>query len=108
MAAFQDEEPDRVPAWCGSSIEFWKKAKRTTRPADEGLRRRFGDDFRRIIPLMPGPSSPCPLARLPEPLRHRARGPGLRPAHPAKVVDTTLPKCERLSVLLLQVVNGLH
>jgi len=37
MAAFQHEEPDRVPAWCGSSIEFWEKAKQATGLDDEGL-----------------------------------------------------------------------
>ena len=43
MAAFEHEEPGRVPAWCGSSIEFWEKAKRATGLDDEGIRRRFGD-----------------------------------------------------------------
>lgn len=55
MAAFEHEEPDRVPAWCGSSIEFWEKAKRATGLDGEGLRRRFGDDFRRVFPVYAGP-----------------------------------------------------
>ena len=27
LTAFAHEEPDRVPAWCGASAEFWTKAK---------------------------------------------------------------------------------
>ena len=46
LAAFDHVEPDRVPAWCGASAEFWTKAKRTLGLDDEGLRLRFGDDFR--------------------------------------------------------------
>ena len=45
LAAFRHEEPDRVPAWCGASAEFWAKAKRELALDDEGLRhavrRRF-------------------------------------------------------------------
>ena len=26
LTAFEHEEPDRVPAWCGASVEFWNKA----------------------------------------------------------------------------------
>jgi uroporphyrinogen decarboxylase len=47
LAAFDHEEPDRVPAWCGASVEFWNKAKRELQLDDEGLRVTFGDDFRR-------------------------------------------------------------
>ena len=65
MTAFEHCEPDRVPAWCGSSPEFWKKAKQTTGLQDEELRQRMGDDFRRVfatctepvIPLSPGSTS---------------------------------------------------
>ncbi|MBM4082031.1 MAG: uroporphyrinogen-III decarboxylase, partial [Planctomycetes bacterium] len=28
LAAFERQEPDRVPRWCGASPEFWQKAKR--------------------------------------------------------------------------------
>ena len=49
MAAFEHREPDRVPAWCGASDGFWAKAKRELRLDDEGLRVRFGDDFRRVF-----------------------------------------------------------
>ena len=48
LMAFAHEEPDRVPAWCGASVEFWTKAKRALNLDDEGLWRRFGDDFRRV------------------------------------------------------------
>jgi len=55
LAAFAHEEPDRVPAWCGASPEFWEKAKRTLNVDDEGLRVRFGDDFRRVFARYAGP-----------------------------------------------------
>jgi uroporphyrinogen-III decarboxylase len=55
MAAFEHEEPDRVPAWCGASVEFWEKAKRQLELDDEGLRIRFGDDFRRVFARYTGP-----------------------------------------------------
>lgn len=65
LTAFAHEEPDRVPIWCGSSPEFWEKAKRELGLDDEPLRQRFGDDFRRVhakyvgpdFPLSPGASS---------------------------------------------------
>jgi uroporphyrinogen-III decarboxylase len=49
MAAFEHCAPDRVPAWCGSSPEFWEKAKQSTGLQDEELRVRMGDDFRRVF-----------------------------------------------------------
>jgi uroporphyrinogen decarboxylase len=48
LTAFAHEEPASVPAWCGSSPEFWAKAKATLSLDDEGLRLRLGDDFRRL------------------------------------------------------------
>ena len=56
LAAFAHEEPDRVPAWCGASVEFWIKAKRTLGLDEEGLRVRFGDDFRRVFARYVGPT----------------------------------------------------
>ena len=61
-AVFAGELPDRVPRWCGASIEFWDKAKRELDMEDEQLRRRMGDDFRRLaapysmpgVELLPG------------------------------------------------------
>jgi uroporphyrinogen decarboxylase len=55
LAAFAHEEPDRVPAWCGASPEFWAKAKRGLGLDDEGLRVRLGDDFRRVFARDAGP-----------------------------------------------------
>jgi len=49
LVAFAHEEPDRVPAWCGASPEFWEKAKGALGLDDEGLRVRLGDDFRRVF-----------------------------------------------------------
>ena len=53
LAAFALEEPDRVPRWCGASPEFWAGAKAALGLDDEGLRERFGDDFRRVWPRAP-------------------------------------------------------
>jgi len=55
MVAFEHRPPDRVPAWCGSSPEFWEKAKQATGLDDEGLRVRLGDDFRRVFAVYAGP-----------------------------------------------------
>jgi len=55
LAAFEHAEPDRVPCWCGASVEFWEKAKRELKLDDEGLRVRFGDDFRRVLAEYVGP-----------------------------------------------------
>ncbi len=49
ITAFRHDESDRVPLWCGASTEFWVKAKRELDLDDEGLRVRFGDDFRRVF-----------------------------------------------------------
>ena len=56
MSAFAHREPDRVPAWCGSSAEFWQKARQALGKDDEGLRVLFGDDFRRVFARYTGPS----------------------------------------------------
>ena len=55
MTAFEHREPDRVPCWCGSSPEFWANAKAALGLDDEGLRRRLGDDFRRVTAAYAGP-----------------------------------------------------
>ena len=55
LAAFAHRQPDRVPAWCGASEEFWAKAKGELGLDDEGLRLRFGDDFRRVFARYTGP-----------------------------------------------------
>lgn len=51
-------EGDRVPAWCGSSDEFWEKARRELALDDEGLRVWLGDDFRRVYAAYTGPTVP--------------------------------------------------
>jgi len=69
LAAFAQQEPDRVPVWCGASDEFWAKAKRQLGLTDEGLRQRMGDDFRRVfsrptapkMKLAPGATSCTPF-----------------------------------------------
>jgi uroporphyrinogen-III decarboxylase len=60
LAAFAHDEPDRVPAWCGASTDFWENAKRELDLDDEGLRRRFGDDFRRVFSRYAGPEIVLP------------------------------------------------
>lgn len=55
MAAFDHEQPDRVPCWCGASDEFWAKAKSELGLDDEALRVRFADDFRRVYTVYNGP-----------------------------------------------------
>ncbi|MFH1744265.1 MAG: uroporphyrinogen decarboxylase family protein [bacterium] len=58
MTAFEHQAPDRVPAWCGASVEFWARAKRELQLDDERLRIRFGDDFRRVFAAYAGPEFP--------------------------------------------------
>ncbi len=58
LAAFEHREPDCVPKWCGASMEFWENAKRQLGLDDEGLRVRFGDDFRRVFATYAGPKFP--------------------------------------------------
>ena len=53
--AVQLKEPDRVPCWCGSSPEFWDKAKGALGLDDEELRLRFRDDFRRVYSVFVDP-----------------------------------------------------
>jgi len=58
LTAFAHEPPDRVPRWCGASVEFWHKAKRELHLDDEALRVRLGDDFRRVLAEYAGPTFP--------------------------------------------------
>ena len=55
LAAFDHRGPDRVPAWFGASEEFLAKATRELNLDEEGLRLRFGDDFRRVYAKYVGP-----------------------------------------------------
>jgi uroporphyrinogen decarboxylase len=58
IAVFEHELPDRVPCWCGASVEFWAKAKKELGLDDEGLCLRFRDDFRRVFAEYAGPEFP--------------------------------------------------
>ena len=85
LAAFEHREPDRVPAWCGSSPEFWEKAKRATRLDDEGLCVRLGDDFRRVFAVNVGPTpplSPGATSRTPFGIERQGLGYGQPIGHP--------------------------
>jgi len=55
LTTFEHEEPDRTPCWCGTSVEFWEKAKKELNLDNERLYQRFGDDFRRIYAPYSGP-----------------------------------------------------
>ena len=58
LAVFEHQLPDRVPCWCGASVEFWEKAKKELNLDDEGLSLRFKDDFRRVFAEYSGPDFP--------------------------------------------------
>jgi uroporphyrinogen-III decarboxylase len=60
LTAFEHQEPDRVPAWCGASAEFWGKARQALGLDDEGLRVRFRDDFRRVAARWTAPAADLP------------------------------------------------
>jgi len=85
LTAFSHVEPDRVPAWCGASDEFWAKAKRALAVDDEGLRIRFGDDFRRVFARYVGPefrASPAATSRTPFGVERQGLGYGQATSHP--------------------------
>ena len=58
LATFAGDLPDRVPRWCGASVEFQAKAKGELALDDEALRVRFGDDFRRVFAVDRGNDAP--------------------------------------------------
>lgn len=85
LAAFAHEQGDRVPAWCGSSDEFWDKAKRALSLDDEALRVRFGDDFRRVWGRYSGPEivlSCDATCRTPFGIERHGIGYGMPLSHP--------------------------
>lgn len=85
LTSFEHDEPDRVPAWCGASAEFWQKAKRELHLDDEGLRMRFGDDFRRVFAKYAGPEfslSEGATCRTPFGVERRGMGYGQPLSHP--------------------------
>ncbi len=85
MSAFDHVEPDRVPAWCGASEEFWAKAKAELGLDDEALRERFHDDFRRVHAQYIGPEfpiSPGATYRTPFGIERHGMGYGQPLSHP--------------------------
>jgi uroporphyrinogen-III decarboxylase len=85
LTAFDHREPDRVPAWCGASTEFWDKAKCALALDDEALRLRLGDDFRRVFAVYTGPDIPLPpgvTSRTVFGIARRGLGYGQPTAHP--------------------------
>jgi len=85
LTAFAHQEPDRVPCWCGSSAEFWDKARRETGLDDEGLRVRFRDDFRRVFAQYTGPEvtlSPGATSVTPFGIQRMGLGYGQPTSHP--------------------------
>ncbi len=55
LATFAGAIPDRPPLWLGMSDEFLQAARQYLHCDEEGVRRRFGDDFRRIHARYTGP-----------------------------------------------------
>ena len=91
MTAFEHEQPDRVPCWCGSSDEFWTKAKAEMGLDDEALRKRFADDFRRVYSVYSGPDfvlSEGAKSRTPFGVERHGIGYGQPMTHP--LADATL------------------
>ena len=91
LTAFDHQEPDRVPCWCGASVEFWNKAKLELNLDDEGLRLRLGDDFRRVYAEYKGPQqelSPGATWRSPFGIERTGIGYGQPLTHPLADVTT--------------------
>lgn len=97
MAAFNHEESDLVPRWCGASPEFITKAKRQLQLADaEQFYVRCGDDFRRVSARYAGPRerspdlalSPGSTCRTPFGVERHGIGCGMPTSHP--LADATL------------------
>ncbi len=95
MTAFAHRPPDRVPAWCGASAEFWAKARRELALDDEALRVRFGDDFRRVFAVYAGPEvplSPGAESRTVFGIERRGMGYGQPVSHP--LAEATLAEVQ--------------
>ena len=71
MAAFNHIDTGAVPKWLGASPEFMERAQRATGLDEEGLRRRLGDDFRRVESQLGEADS-----RWRSPFGHERRNPG--------------------------------
>ncbi len=85
-AVFEHQLPDRVPCWCGASVEFWDKAKAQLGLDDEGLRLRVQDDFRRVSAQYAGPDivleHPKATCRTPFGIEREGYGYGQPLTHP--------------------------
>ncbi|MHB9025958.1 MAG: uroporphyrinogen decarboxylase family protein [Armatimonadota bacterium] len=88
LTTFNHREPDRVPLWVGSSVEFWEKAKRELNLDDKGLRVRLGDDFRRVFARSLAPAT----ARTVFGIERKGLGYGQPVNHP--LADATLADVE--------------
>ena len=65
LAAFEHEEPDRVPAWLGASPEFREMIKdHLGLENDEAVSVSLSDDFRRVYAEYAGPEEFGPTANL--------------------------------------------
>lgn len=91
LTAFDHDEPDRVPAWCGASPEFIAKARQVlTLPNTEDVLVRFGDDFRRVHARYAGPRQfspdldllPGSTCRTPFGVERHGVGCGMPRSHP--------------------------
>jgi len=74
-----------VPCWCGASDGFWAKADTGLGLDREGLRQRFGDDFRRVFARYAGPEivlSPGVTSRTPFGVERIGLGWGQPTSHP--------------------------
>ena len=90
MAAFNHIDTGAVPKWLGASPEFMARAAHETGLDDEGLRRRLGDDFRRVESQL-GEAD----ARWRSPFGHERR-------HPGYGQPTMKPLLERRSLRALR------
>lgn len=105
-AVFAGEIPDKVPRWCGASVEFWNKAKAELGLDDEKLRKRLGDDFRRLsagynmpdVEMLPGATYCSPFG-----VQREGIGYGMPMTHPLKDAGSvseieawTWPEVERV------------
>lgn len=104
LKVFNHEIPDRVPMWCGASPELIEKARKHLGAADaESVYKRFGDDFRRVLPEYIGPPdrswtenlSDGATMRTPFNVERRGLGYGQPLSHPLK--GATLEDLENYS-----------
>lgn len=87
LAAMERRHPVPVPRWLGLSPEFVARAGAELGLDEEGLRKRLGDDFRRVEAGWSGPVAPLPQgARSVDPfgVARAGAGYGQGLAHPLK------------------------